>query len=131
MISGTFFRGRAVPRREADPLGGAIVQRGGEFFPAPADGIDVQSGDQGDEPIPAMPDLGRLDGGVPAALLLIEPTEQQGHLPVDLLVGMIPRVEAVGTLALMDIPLGHGLTLRKHAGGTRASLPGCVEFVLG
>jgi hypothetical protein len=33
-------------------------------------------------------ELGRLDSGVPAALLLIEPTEQQVHLPVEFPVGV-------------------------------------------
>ena len=88
------------------------MQRGRQFFPSPADGIDVQAREPGDEPIPTVPELGTLDGGVPASLLLIEPTEQEIHLPVDLLVGMMIQAEAVGALALMDFLLRHGLTLR-------------------
>src|SRR5512135_393715 len=88
------------------------MQRGRQFFPSPADGIDVQAREPGDEPIPTVPELGTLDGGVPASLLLIEPTEQEIHLPVDLLVGMMIQAEAVGALALMDFLLGHGPTLR-------------------
>src|SRR5512135_1173109 len=88
------------------------MQRGRQFFPSPADGIDVPAREPGDEPIPTVPELGTLDGGVPASLLLIEPTEQEIHLPVDLLVGMMIQAEAVGALALMDFLLRHGLTLR-------------------
>jgi len=73
----------------------------------------VQARDPGDESIAAVSDLGRFDGGVPAALLLIEPTEQQVHLPVNLLVGMKFQAEVVGALALMDVLLGHGTTLRN------------------
>ena len=85
---GLSFDGGAAAAGEAYPVGGAVVQRGGEFFPAPADGVDVQARDPGDGPIPAVTELGRLDGGVPAALLLIEPAEQQVHLPVEFPVGV-------------------------------------------
>jgi hypothetical protein len=107
------------------------LERGRQFVPAPADGIDVQAGEPGDEPVPAVPELGRLDGGVPAALLLIEPTEQEIHLPVDPLVGMMIQAEAVGALALMDFLLGHGLTLRDRPMDSMTSLPKSVELVLG
>src|SRR5205814_8107113 len=73
----------------------------------------VKPGDPGDEPVPAVPDLGTLDGGVPAALLLVEPTEPEVHLPMELLVGVGHRAEALGALAMMDILLGHGPTLRE------------------
>jgi hypothetical protein len=85
---GLFFDGGSAAAGEAYPAGRAVVQRGGQFFPAPADGVDVQARDPGDGPIPAVTELGRLDGGVPAALLLIEPTEQQVHLPVEFPVGV-------------------------------------------
>src|SRR5512135_3693683 len=107
------------------------MQRGRQFFPSPADGIDVQAREPGDEPIPTVPELGTLDGGVPASLLLIEPTEQEVHLPVDLLVGMMIQAEAVGALALMDFPLGHGPTLRDRLLDSVTSLPKSVEIVLG
>ena len=60
----------------SDPIGGAILERGRQFFSSPADRIDVQARELGGEPIPTVPELGTLDGGVPTALLLIEPTEQ-------------------------------------------------------
>jgi hypothetical protein len=68
----------------------------------------VQAGDPGDGPVAAVTELGTLDGGVPAALLLVEAAEQQVHLPVEFPVGMGPRAEASGALALVDFLLGHG-----------------------
>ena len=117
--AGTFFRARGGPARESDPIGGAISERSRQLFPAPADGIDVQTGEPGNEPVPAVPEPGTLDSGVPAPLLLIETTEQQIHLLVDLLVGVVFLPEAIGALAVMDVLLRHGLTLRD-----RSSAPG-------
>jgi hypothetical protein len=94
------------------------LERGRQFFPAPADGIDMQSRELGDEPVSTMPELGTLDGGIPAPLLFIEPTEQEIHLRVDLLVRMMIQAEAVGALARMDFLLGHRLTLRDNRLGT-------------
>ncbi len=85
---GLFFEGESSAAGEAYPVGRAVVQRGGQFSPAPADGVDVQARDPGDGPIPAVTELGRLNSGIPAALLLIESTEQQVHLPVEFPVGV-------------------------------------------
>src|SRR5213075_1092948 len=57
------------------------------------------------------------------ALLLIEPTEQEIHLLVDILVGMVFPAKAVGALALMDFLLRHGLTLRDRRLDSMTSLP--------
>jgi hypothetical protein len=94
------------------------LERGRQFFPAPADGIDLQSREPGDEPVPAMPELGTRDGGIPAPSLLIEPTEPEIHPRVDLLVRMMIQAEAVGAPARMDFLLGHRLTLRDNRPGT-------------
>ena len=91
----------------------------------------MQAGDAGDGPVPAVPELGTLDGGVPAPLLLIEPTEQQIHLLVDLLAGVVFLAEAIEALALMDFLLGHRLTLRDGLKDAMASVPKSVELVLG
>ena len=115
----------------AGGIGGAIVERGRQFLPSPADRIDVQAREPGDEPIPAVPEPGTLDGGVPAPLLLIEPTEQEVHLLMDFLVGMVFLAKAVGALALMDFLLGHRLTLRDGLKDAMASVPKTVELVLG
>src|SRR3954471_18243535 len=125
-----FFEGGSAAAGEAYPVGRAVVQRGGQFFPAPADGVDVQAGDAGDEPVPAVAELGRLDSGVPAALLLIEPTEQQVHLPVEFPVGVCLRGETLGALALMDFLLRHGLTFGNLPVETHASLPETWNLVL-
>ena len=61
-----------------------------------------------------MPEPGTLDCGIPAPLLLIEPAQQEVHLPVDLLVGVVFLAEAVGAPAVMDFLLRHGLTLRDR-----------------
>ena len=98
------------------------MERGRQFFPSPADRIDVQAREPGDEPVPAMPEPGTLDGGVPAPLLLIEPTEQEIHLLVDFLVRMGFLAKAVGALAVMDFLLRHGLTLRDGPMDSTTSL---------
>jgi hypothetical protein len=107
------------------------LERGRQFFPSPADGIDVQAREPGDEPVPAVPEPGTLDGGVPAPLLLIEPADQEVHLLVDLLVGVGSLAEAVGAPAVMDFLLRHGLTLRDRLLYSVKSLPKSVELVLG
>ena len=99
------------------------MERGRQFFSSPADGIDVQAREPGDEPVPAVPEPGTLDGGVPAPLLLIEPTEQEVHRPVAFLVRMVSLTVAVGALALMDFLLGHRLTLRDGTIDSMSSLP--------
>ena len=71
----------------------------------------MQASDQGDEAVPAVPNPGAFDGGVPTALLLIESAEKQVHLPVDDLLATRLGAKALGALALMDVPLGHGSTL--------------------
>jgi hypothetical protein len=77
-----------------------------------------------------VPEPGTLDGGVPASLLLIEPTEQQVHLLVDFLVGMVFLAKAVEALALMDFLLRHGLTLRDRLLGSVTSVPNAWKLFL-
>jgi hypothetical protein len=71
----------------------------------------MKPGDLSQEAIAAMADLGGLDGGVPAALLLIESAHQEIDPPVGDLIGMRVGVDTGGALALVDITLRHGLTL--------------------
>jgi hypothetical protein len=106
-----FFERGSSSTREPDPIGGTVVERGRQFFPAATDGIDVQACDQGDEPVPAVPNPGTLDGGVPASLLLIKPAGQKIHLPMNFLIGVGLQARAVGTLTSMDFLLKHGLAL--------------------
>ena len=108
---GLFFEGGSAAAGEAYPVGRAVVQRGGQFFPAPADGVDVQAGDAGDGPVAAVAELGTLDGGIPAALLLVESAHQEIDPAVGILIGMRLGVGTRGALALVDVTLRHGLTL--------------------
>jgi hypothetical protein len=126
-----FFERRASAAGEPDSIGGAIFERGRQFLPPPADGVDVQPGDAGDGPVPAVAELGGFDGGVPAALLLIEPTEQQVHLPVESLIGVRHGAEAIRAPALMDFLLRHRLTLPDRLVYSVKSLPRSVELVPG
>ncbi|HLG68080.1 MAG TPA: hypothetical protein VKV36_09460 [Acidimicrobiales bacterium] len=71
----------------------------------------MQSGDQRQPAIATMPDVDRFDGGIPAALLLIESAHQEIDPVMDLSVGMRIGAGTGGALALMDITLRHGLTL--------------------
>lgn len=52
--------------------------------PPPANGFDIQARDLGEEHIAAMLHLFRPQSHVPAPLLLIQPTEKQIHLVVEL-----------------------------------------------
>src|SRR5262249_45403056 len=107
------------------------LQRVGQLLPSPADGIDVQSGDLGEEAIAAMADPGRFDGGVPAALLLVEAADQEVHPAMDRLVGMRFGVGTGGALAQIDVTLGHGLTFPEVSSEPMTSYqkpgidPGC------
>jgi hypothetical protein len=71
----------------------------------------MQTSDPGQEVIAAMADFGRLDGGVPASLLLIESAHQEIDPAVGDLIGMRLGVGTGGALALVDITLRHGFTL--------------------
>jgi hypothetical protein len=115
------FEGGPSPAGQPDPIGGSASQRFGQLLPSPADGIDVQPGDLGEEAIAAMADLGRFDGGVPAALLLIESAHQEIHPAMDLLVGMRFGAGTGGALTRMDITLGHGLTFPEVSSESMSS----------
>jgi hypothetical protein len=81
----------------------------------------VQAGDLGQPAITAVADLGRFDGGVPAALLLVEAAYQEVHLAVDLLVGMGLGAGTGGALALIEIALGHGLAFPEVSSESMSS----------
>jgi hypothetical protein len=97
-----FFDWRPPAARQAHAVDGPILQRGVEFSSAPADCIDMHSCDLGHQGRTTMSQLLGLQGHVPTALLLIQTTEQQVHLMVQLLVWMTVRLLAIWTLALMD-----------------------------
>jgi hypothetical protein len=92
----------------ADAIGRAVLQAGGEFVPATADGIDVQAGNQGEPRIAAVAVLVSFEGGEPTALLLVEAAEHEVHARVPFLVGMRFGLLARRALALMDVVNRHG-----------------------
>jgi len=55
---------------------------GVEFLAAAADGIDVQAEDEGDAGVAAVAELAGLQGGEPAALLLVQAAGQEVHVAV-------------------------------------------------
>jgi hypothetical protein len=83
------------------------LEVGIEFLATAADGIDVQAGDGGQQGVAAIAGFLGLQGGQPAALLLVEATHQEVDLVVELSVGMILPASARGTLARMDRTVGH------------------------
>ena len=72
----------------------------------------------GDGPVAAVAELGTLDGGVPAALLLIEAAEQEVHLPVE-----SPGRDAAPGRGSR----GTGTDGLPAGAWTRPSVTGCVE----
>jgi hypothetical protein len=54
-----------------------------------------------------MPQLVGLQRHAPPPLLLVQPAEQQIHLVMKQLVGVIPRLTTIGTLTLMDFRFLH------------------------
>src|SRR5262245_44697460 len=67
----------------------------------------MQAEDEGEEGVAAVTDLLGLEGGEPAALLLVEPARQEVHLAVQLPAGVILAGGAVGALTLVKWAVGH------------------------
>jgi hypothetical protein len=97
-----FFDWQPPAARQAHTVDGPILQCGVEFSSAPADCIDMHPCDLGHQGRTTMSQLLGLQGHVPTALLLIQTTEQQVHLMVQLLVWMTVRLLAIWALALMN-----------------------------
>jgi hypothetical protein len=97
-----FFDRWSPTTRQAHAVDWSTLQLGIEFSSTAANGIDMHSCDLGHQGCTTMSQPFGLQGHVPAALLLIQTTEQQVHLMVQLLVWMILRLLAMWTLTLMD-----------------------------
>jgi hypothetical protein len=97
-----FFDRWSPATRQAHSIRGPILQVGVEFSSTPADGFDMHSCDLRQQGRAAVSQLLGLQAHVPAALLFIQPAEQQVHLMMQLLVWMIARLLAVWTLTLMN-----------------------------
>jgi hypothetical protein len=88
-------------------VGGPPAQVVVEFFTSAADGIDVQAGDEGQQRIAAVSDLLGLQGGEPASLLLVEAAQEQVHVPMEGLVGVVRASDAIGALADVNGEISH------------------------
>jgi hypothetical protein len=85
-----------------------------EFLAATTNGIDVQSGDACDGRVAAVADLFGLNGRDPATLLFIEALEEQIHLLMQLLFGVIQVAQTKRALAQMKRVVVHdGLSATK------------------
>jgi hypothetical protein len=96
-----FFDRWPAATRQTHAVGWSILQLGIEFSSATTDGIYMHSCDLGHQGRTTMSQLLGLQGYIPAALLLIQATEQQVHLMVQLPIWMVTRLLATWTLALM------------------------------
>jgi hypothetical protein len=74
---------------------------------APPDGLDVHAGDLRQETVAAVADPRGLQGDIPAALLLIEATEEQVHPMVEQRIGVLTGLQTSGALTLVDDRLRH------------------------
>ena len=88
-------------------VGRPVLELVREFVPATPDGVDVEAGDEGQEAVPAVPDLEGLQGHVPSALLFVESAEEQVHAPMQFLFGAWFFGPTMLTLALMKRFRGH------------------------
>jgi len=105
---GSFFlQRRPAGARLADAVGGPVGQAVVEFRAAAADGIDAQTEDEGDAGVAAVAELAGLQGGEPAALLLVQAAGEEVHLVMQPAVGVVGLAEAVGALARVNDAVSH------------------------
>jgi hypothetical protein len=82
----------------------------------------VQTGDARHHSIAAVPELRGLEGGEPAALLLVKAAAQEIHLMVELLLGVVRTRPTIGALALMHIASGHTRSSVHYPRGANVSI---------
>jgi hypothetical protein len=92
------FQERSPAAGQTHVIGGPARQVQIQFLSAPADRLDVHPGDLRQQRVAAMADLHRFQRHVPSPLLLIQTTQQQVHLSMNRLVGMILRLLTDWTL---------------------------------
>jgi hypothetical protein len=83
------------------------LQLGIQFLAAASDGIDVQTGDEGEQGIATIAGFLGLQGSKPAALLLVQAAHEKVDLVVQLPVGMILSSLAVRTGTRMNHGVRH------------------------
>jgi hypothetical protein len=98
-----FFHRWSSTTRQTHPLHGPVSQLAIQLGAPAANGVDVQARDLGQPGDTTMTELLGFQGHVPAALLFIQPTEEQIHLVMKLFVWMVAGLLAIGTLALVHI----------------------------
>jgi hypothetical protein len=67
-------------------------------------------------------DLLGLEGSEPAALLLVEATEQKVHVPMELAIRMLDAAGTIGTLADVDSKVSHDSLSVAGSPGAEVSL---------
>jgi hypothetical protein len=82
-MAGAFFLD-CWPRTSALPnsVRGLVGERGHQLFPSTTDRFLIHPGDLEQQPIGSMAEPLQFHGQIPAALLLVEPAQQQVHLAV-------------------------------------------------
>jgi hypothetical protein len=96
-----FFYRRPPAAGQANTICRSSPQLVVEFLPTTTNGIDMHPCDLGHQGRTTVSQLLGLQGHIPTALLLIQTTEQQVRLMVQLLVWVVTRLLATWTLALM------------------------------
>jgi hypothetical protein len=104
---GSFFSGRPPGAGPAHAIRRAAVEAGVELFPPAADGIDVQAGNEGEGGVAAVADFLGLEGGQPAALLLIETAHQEVEVGMPVAVRVVWTALAMGARALIHGSVCH------------------------
>ncbi len=121
---GSFFPWAVGRPRPANAVAGPPLQLGVEFLAAASDGIDVQAGNEGKQGIAAVASFLGLQCSEPAALLLVEATDEEVNLIVA--VAELARGKAgglIGGLAgLLTTLKGLPLTYNRDLQETRAGL---------
>jgi hypothetical protein len=117
MVKSFFFRPWSAATRQPNSVDRAVHQRGSQLLAPPSNGLFIDAGDFKQDSVGTVPKPLRLHGQIPAPLLLIQPTQQQIHVPVVLTarVGFIPPARAAP--AFMDGLSWHTsvFTVRKDA----------------
>jgi hypothetical protein len=103
------------------------LQVGVEFLATAADGIDMQAGNEREERITAVAGLLGLQGGEPAALLLVEAADEEVNLVVEFAIGVILRALAVRAGTRVNRVVGHDESSGK---GTRQAAEDIIGKVL-
>ena len=116
MIPDLFFDAGPPPAGAAHPVGRLLHQARGQLGPPAADRLLVEASDLGHQVLAARPEALGLEGDVPAPLSLIQPAEEDVHLPMALAVRLRPGLLADSTLALPNLGTRHaGLPSRDQA----------------